>query len=278
MECPIPKIEKIEKLLLATDSSKYCDDATREAITLAKACGSKLFVITVIKTNPELIAQAPGLLEKMEKETKKRLEAVQSQAKNEGVDCEILIREGEEPHEYIVDEAAKHKTGMIVVGRHGRTGLLRAMMGSVAGKVIGYTLCRVLVVPKDSKLSFEKLLIATDGSMHSEFATQEAISIAQRSGSTLMALSVAKKDENLALAKECVEMVKKEGDKASVKVDPVVRTGVPHDVIVKTATQENIGLIVIGSHGRTGISKLLMGSTTERVIGNAKNPVLVWKL
>jgi nucleotide-binding universal stress UspA family protein len=278
MECPIPKIEKIERLLLATDGSKYCEDATREAINLAKACGSRLFAITVIKINRELIAQAPGLVEKMGKEARKQLEKVQAEAKNQGVDCEIIVREGEEPHEYIVDEAAKEKTGMIVVGRHGRTGLMRAMMGSVAGKVIGYTLCRVLVVPRDAKLSFEKLLIATDGSMHSEFATQEAISIAKRSGSALMALSVAKKDENLPTAKECVAMVKKDAEKANIKVEPVVRTGVPHEVIVKTAVQEDIGLIVIGSHGRTGISKLLMGSTTERVIGNAKNAVLVWKL
>jgi nucleotide-binding universal stress UspA family protein len=278
MECPIPKIEKIERLLLATDASKYCEGAITEAINLSKACGSKLFAISVVKTNRELIALAPAMVEKMEKEARKHLEQVKAQASKEGVDCEIIVRDGEEPHEYIVDEAANHKVGLIVVGRYGRSGILRAMMGSVTGKVIGYTLCRVLVVPRDAKLSFDKILMATDGSMHSEFATQEAISIAQRSGSTLMALSVAKKDENLATAKECVEMVRKDAEKAGVKVESVVRTGVPHDVIVKTASQENIGLIVIGSHGRTGISKLLMGSTTERVIGNAKNAVLVWKL
>jgi len=278
MECPIPKIEKIERLLVATDASKYCEDAIREAINLAKACGSKLFAISVVKVNRELMAIAPGMVEKLEKEARKHLEMVQSKAKDEGVDCEIIVREGEEPHEYIADEAANHKVGMIVVGRYGRSGILRAMMGSVTGKVIGYTLCRVLIIPKDAKLSFEKILIATDGSMHSEFATQEAISIAKRSGSTLIALSVAKKDENLATAKECVEMVKKDAEKAGVKVEPVVRTGTPHDVIVKTASNENIGLIIIGSHGRTGISKLLMGSVTERVIGNATGAVLVWKL
>lgn len=278
MECPIPKIEKIERLLVATDASKYCEDAIREAINLAKACGSKLFAISVVKVNRELMALAPGMVEKLGKEARKHLEMVQSKASKEGVDCEIIVHEGEEPHEYIAEEAANNKVGMIVVGRYGRSGILRAMMGSVTGKVIGYTLCRVLIVPKDAKLSFEKILVATDGSMHSEFASQEAISIAKRSGSTLIALSVAKKDENLATAKECVEMVRKDAEKAGVKVEPVVRTGVPHDVIVKTASQENIGLIIIGSHGRTGISKLLMGSTTERVIGNAKGAVLVWKL
>lgn len=278
MECPIPKIEKIEKLLLATDASKYCEGAIRESINLAKACGSTLFAISVVKVNRELMALAPGIVEKLEKDARKHLEMVQTEAKKEGVNCEIIVREGEEPHEYIVDEAANHKVGLIVVGRYGRSGIMRAMMGSVTGKVIGYTLCRVLVVPKDAKLSFEKILIATDGSMHSEFATQEAISIAQRSGSTLIALSVAKKDENLKTAKECVEMVRKAAEKANIKVESVVRTGVPHEVIVKAASQEDVGLIVIGSHGRTGISKLLMGSTTERVIGNSKGAVLVWKL
>jgi nucleotide-binding universal stress UspA family protein len=53
---------------------------------------------------------------------------------------------------------------------------------------------------------------------------------------------------------------------------------VPHEVIVNTGAHEDVGLIVVGSHGRTGITKLLMGSVTERVIGLARNAVLVWKL
>jgi len=152
------------------------------------------------------------------------------------------------------------------------------MMGSATAKVIGYTLCRVLVVPKDAKLTFEKILIATDGSMHSEFASQEAISIAKRSGSTLIVLSVAKKDENLPAAKVNVYMVKEIAEKEGIKVEALTLKGVPHEVIVNTAARKNAGLIVIGSHGRTGISKLLMGSVTERVIGHAESAVLVWKL
>ena len=275
MECPIAKIER---LLLATDGSKYCDGAIRESINLAKACKSKLYAISVVKVNRELIALAPGIVEKLEKETRKHIETVQSKASNEGVGCEIIVHEGEEPYEYIVDEAANNKVGMIIMGRYGRTGLARAMMGSVTVKVIGYTLCRVLVVPKDAKLTYEKILIATDGSMHSEFATQEGLDIARRCGSTLIALSAAKKDEDLSVAKESVDMVKKAAEKEGINVQTLIRKGVPHEVIVNTAAQEDVGLIVVGSHGRTGISKLLMGSVTERVIGHAKNVVLVWKL
>src|SRR4030042_1366222 len=276
--CPIPIIERLERLLLSTDGSQYCESAVIAAINLAKACGSKLYVVAVVETNPELMAIAPGLVEKMGKETRQHLESVKERASKEGADCEIIVHEGEEPYQYIVDEAAKNKVGMIVMGRRGRTGLTRLMMGNVTVKVIGYTLCRVLVVPKDTKLAFEKILIATDGSMHSEFASNEAISIAKRSGSILIVLSVAKKDEDLTAAKENVDMVKKAAEKEGIEVEALIRKGVPHEVIVNTAAQEDVGLIVVGSHGRTGISKLLMGSVTERVIGHARCAVLVWKL
>jgi hypothetical protein len=274
--CPV--IAKLERLLLSTDGSDYSEGAVREAINLAKACGSKLYAISVIETNPEFDALAPGLVEKMVRERREYLEVVKSKASKEGVDCEIIAHQGEETYEYIVDEAAKNKVGMIVMGRYGRRGLGRAMMGSVTAKVIGHTLCKILIIPKDAKLTFEKILIATDGSMHSEFASNEAIDIAKRSGGTLIVLSVARKDDNLPTAKECVDIVKRVAEKEGIAVEALIRKGVPHEVIVNTAAHEDVGLIVIGSHGRTGITKLLMGSVTERVIGHAKCAVLVWKL
>jgi nucleotide-binding universal stress UspA family protein len=274
--CPI--IERLERLLLATDGSEYSEGAVREAINLAKTCGSKLYAISIIEFNPEFEALAPGRVEKEERAKLEHLKTVKSKASKEGVDCEIIVYRGGEPYEYIVDEAAKNKVGMIIMGKHGRSALGRVMMGSATAKVIGYTLCRVLVVPKDAKLSFDKILIATDGSMHSEFASNEAISIAKRSGSTLIVLSVAKKDENLPAAKVNVDMVKEVAKKEGIKVETLTLKGVPHEVIVNTAAQKNAGLIVIGSHGRTGITKLLMGSVTERVIGHAESAVLVWKL
>ena len=274
--CPV--IAKLERLLLSTDGSQYCASAETEAVNIAKVCGSKIYAVSVIETNPEFQALAPGLVDKMGKEAREHLEMVKSKASKEGVDCEIIVHQGEYPHEYIADEAAKNKIGMIIMGRRGRTGLMRVMMGSVTAKVIGHTLCRVMVVPKDAKLSFEKILIATDGSMHSEFASHEAIDIAKRCGSTLIALSVAKKDESLTAAKACVDIVKKAAEKEDVKVEALIRTGLPHEVIVNTAAHEDVGLIVVGSHGKTGITKLFMGSVTERVIGHAKCAVLVWKL
>ncbi|NCO68735.1 MAG: universal stress protein [Nitrospirae bacterium CG_4_10_14_0_8_um_filter_41_23] len=272
--CPTAKLEK---LLLSTDGSEFSEGAVRESINLAKTCGSKLYTVSVIEVNPEFVALAPQVVKKFEKETRVHLESIKTRASNEGVDCEIIAHEGEEPFQYIVDEAAKNNVEMIIMGRRGRIGLKRLMMGSVTARVIGYAPCKVLVVPKAAKVTYKNILVATDGSKYSEAASREAISIAKRTGSDLIVLSVATKDENLPAAKRSVNEVKKIAEKEGIRIEVLTTKGMPYEVIVKTAKEKDAGVIVVGSYGRTGIKRLLMGSVTARVIGHAECPVLVVK-
>jgi nucleotide-binding universal stress UspA family protein len=272
--CPTAKLER---LLLSADGSKFSEGAVREAIGLAKTCSSKLYVVSVVEVNPEFEAIAPGIVEKAERETRQYLEEVKGKALKEGADCEIIVHEGESPHQYIVDEASKKKVEMIIMGRHGRTGLKRLMMGSVTAKVIGHAPCKVLVVPKAATVAYKKILIATDGSKYSEAAAREAMSIAKRRESSLIALSVATKNANLPNAKKSVEKIRRDAEKEKIKVETLTPKGMPYKVIVDTAERKNADLIVVGSHGRTGLEKLLMGSVTERVIGHAECAVLVVK-
>ena len=130
-----------------------------------------------------------------------------------------IIYQGEEPYKYIVDEAVKKNVEMIIMGRRGEKGLERLMMGSVTAKVIGHTPCKVMVVPRTAKLAYERILIATDGSIYSEFALLEGISIAKRTNSSLIALSVAKKDENIPIAKTSVDMAKEVAEKEGIEVE-----------------------------------------------------------
>ena len=272
--CPVAKMEK---LLVATDGSIFSESAIREAINLARTCSSKLIAVSVVKTSPEFEDLVPQVAEKAENRIREHLESVKSRALKEGIDCEIAVHRGEEPFQNIVNDAAKNQVDMIIIGTHGRTGLKRLMMGSVTAKVIGHAPCKVLVVPKDARLTLDKILIATDGSIFSEMASREAISIAKRCGSNLVVLSVAKRDENLSAAKESIDKVSKVIEKEGIKVEALTPKGIPFEVIVKTAAQKNAGLIVVGSHGRTGTERLLMGSVTERVIGHSESAVLVVK-
>jgi nucleotide-binding universal stress UspA family protein len=271
--CPVAKMEK---LLLASDRSEFSEGAIREAIKLAKTCSSKLYIISVAET-PDIRAYNYPLaaFEKLEIVTRQHLESLKESAEKEGIICEIIERRGTETYKYIVDEAAKNNVEMIIIGRRGRTGITRLMMGSVTAKVIGHSPCKVMVVPRFARISFEKILVPTDGSIFSDLASREAISIAKNVRSSLIVLSVATKDENLPVAEASVGMVKEAAEKEGIKVEALTLIGNPHEVIVDTADKKKAGFIVIGSHGRSGIDRLLMGSVTERLIGHAGCPVLV---
>jgi nucleotide-binding universal stress UspA family protein len=141
--CPIPGLKKI---LLATDGSKYSSAALKEAISISRACSSKLYVLSVVEMNLEYEALAPLLVEKAESETRKLLESAKKKILKEGLECETIVHQGDEPAQLIVDEAVKNKVNMIVMGIHGRKGLTKLMMGSVTQKVIAHTPCSVLVV------------------------------------------------------------------------------------------------------------------------------------
>jgi len=290
-------IAKLENVLLSTDGSEFSEGAVREAIKLSKICSSKLFVMSVIETNPEFAAIAPQIIEKEEKGTRDRLENVKAMAAKEGVECEIIARHAESPFQAIIEEAEKNRINMIVMGRHGRTGLRRLLMGSVTAKVIGHSPCNVLVVPKAAEISYQKLLVATDGSKYSMAATSEAIGIAKRSGAELLVISVVPSEtaspfdivhtemqHEMIAQKEFHEGEKNVNDllviakQEGVKVEGLIIEGRPYEAIVEHAQEKGVDLIVMGSHGKTGMERLLMGSVAERVVGNAACAVLIVKI
>lgn len=291
--CPA---RRIEKLLLPTDGSKFTEGAVREAISLAKRCSSLLYVMSVVEANPEFQSLAPGLVEKSEKEARGLLESVKRKAEAEGVRCEIVARQGDEPYKYIVEEAEGRGVDLIVMGRRGRTGLKRLVMGSVTAKVIGYSPVNVLVAPTEAAFEGRGVMVATDGSRHSEAAVEEAVCIAKNCGSALTVIAVVPSEtahpmdivhsdmqKGLIVEKEYegaeknVKAVKALAQKEGVSVKGFVLAGKPYEAIVKTAEEEKCDLIVLGCHGRTGLEKLLMGSVTERVVVLSPVCVLVVK-
>ncbi len=143
--CPLTLHNKI---LVAVDGSKYSDAALREAINISKTCNSQLFAVHVVYLNVEYMAFGPGLEQKMEQEAAKLLEKVKATAAKENVHCETILKFDDQPYRPIIEEAKARNINLIVLGTHGRTGLEKMLLGSVAQKVIGHAPCSVLVVPK----------------------------------------------------------------------------------------------------------------------------------
>jgi hypothetical protein len=135
---------------------------------------------------------------------------------------------------------------------------------------------------------FEKLLVATDGSEYSKAAVQEAISLAAVCSGTLYVIHVIETGADVGLwdvtAAEKLERemrmdlegIKTKAAKQGVACELIMHLGdEPYSLIVSEAKKRKVGTIVMGTHGRTGLSRLMMGSTVSRVIGHAPCRVLV---
>ena len=136
-------------IIVATDGSQFSNVAVNEAINIAKTYGSKLYCLSVIEMHfdhyPDFLNLAPKIIDEKKKELTISLEEIRERATKDNVQCEVIIREGNEPYESIINEADKVQARLIVVGSHGRTGLKKLLMGSVAERVIGHANCSVLV-------------------------------------------------------------------------------------------------------------------------------------
>lgn len=275
-----------KKIFLATDGSEYSGGAIRESIRMASSCESLLFAMSVVEVNQEFLALAPSVVEKMETETRGHLDSIRERAAQENVECETIIREGEEPYRYIVEEADRKHADVIVMGRRGRKGIKRLLMGSVTAKVIGLGPFRVLVVPRAAEITWKSIVIATDGSEYSKAAVQEALKLAEHCGEkvSLHAIAVTRRtatDERLQISMDALKEIRSKAEQANIQVDDLLVKSIPHETIyeaiLKYAKDKNADFIVMGSRGRTGLQRLIMGSVTERVIGFAPTAVLVVK-
>ncbi len=139
---------------------------------------------------------------------------------------------------------------------------------------------------------FKKILIATDGSENARRAASYGVNIAKATGAEVHALYIISTQHAVTtrtvmgwseafeeyLANKggvAIADVEKLGKEAGVKVEPVFLKGIPADKILNYAEENNIDLIVMGTHGLTGIKRFLIGSVAESVVRHSKAPVMV---
>jgi nucleotide-binding universal stress UspA family protein len=275
------------KILVCTDGSPDSEGAITAALNLAKTTGSTVLLLEVLFYLAGYELQAPDtlappmvnmeLMQAQETAARERLEVWKAEAAGKGVTLEPRVRTGSSAYEGILEEVGETQPDLIIMGRHGYTGLTRLLMGSVTARVIGHSPCHVLVVPQGVPLSFKRLLVASDGSPFSEAAWTEAISLAKNMGSDLIGVAVAASERDIPAATKVVRGLEVAASEQGITLDTMIPMGRPEEGIVKAADFKGASLIIVGSHGRTGLKRLLMGSVAERVIGDAKVPVLVVK-
>jgi nucleotide-binding universal stress UspA family protein len=265
------------KLLVCADGSPASQGALEAAFVLARLWPCRMWWLQVLECNPGFASQAIDSIPEWEQEARDGLQAVLSRPEAQGLKTEILIRQGEVVHRAILAEAEKRQPDLIVMGRRGRTELAGLLMGSVTARVVGLSSVNVLMVPRKSPLTFQRLLVAIDGSPCSEAAWREALSLSRAWVSHLVAVSVAQKDAEVPEVQEILQKVQGEADREGIPLDTLILKGAPGEALIRAAQARGSDLLILGSRGRTGLSRLIMGSVAEQIIGQARCPVLIVK-
>lgn len=278
MTAQLSPLARFDNLLLATDGSEVSAGAVRVALHMASRCGARLTVMHMARTLPDYAMFNPEGVRQLQDAGRAVLESVERQAGTECVNCAPVLRHGEEPVHEIVAQAEESQADVVIMGRRGVHWLERLMLGEAAARVVGYVHCSVLVVPRESGMWKKGILLAVDGSRFADAAAVAAASLAKRCGLPVTVLSVCANDDLkcemvLAMADRVRDLLRQEG----VAADSVVKEGNPARAIVEAAAENDCDLIIVGSHGRTGLDRLLMGSVSQQVVIQAKCPVLVSK-
>jgi nucleotide-binding universal stress UspA family protein len=281
-------MSKYKKLLVGVDGSASSIHALEESFRLAKE--GTVVVAVAPPFTVDLKIGAEGEIQKMLKEPcETALTKATEMGKAAGAEIIGVCAMGQ-PHERIVDLSESEGCDLIVMGAKGMLSLEKTLMGDTTAKVIGYSVKDVLVVPEKATLGLGKILVATDGSEYSRRAMARALDFAESYGAELDVISIVEispeiysiapqvVEEKVQKTEEYLAGLRKQADSRGIKSKGFVRDSAePYNVITEIAQKENIGLILLGSHGRTGLSRILMGSTAERVIAQAPCPVLVVK-
>jgi nucleotide-binding universal stress UspA family protein len=278
---------KYNRLLVGMDGSDASLHALKESFNLSKNW------VTVLTVAPSYagdlrIMGVSGIREKLREPCDTALALAQEMADAAGALIRPLCTVGE-PYECLVAEARSGSRDLIVLGVKGHSFVERALLGSVTRRVIGYTTKDVLVIPHNTSIGWDRILVASDCSPGSEVALSRALDLAAAYGSeltvvTAMDLPIRAQGEALGVSGEVIRRcqdhvaeAQRRGEALNLNVHGVVLKGQAYQAITKLARQEKMNLIIMGSHGHTGLSRLLMGGVTERVIGHAPCPVLVVK-
>ena len=273
-------IGRFERFLVATDGSEFSTGAVREAFRMAQKCGARLHVVSVLSRDVEYESLGEQLLKKELDKAQAHLEQVKAQAAAAGIACETRLVQASEVYQEIVDEAERVRADLIIMGRRGGHALARMMLGDTTAKVIGHARCSVLVVPRAAELSGRHFVLATDGSRYADAAAATVASLAGLCHTPVTVVSVTmpshskqRREEAKHAVRRTVVFLKQEG----IAAEGDVLHGRADRMIVEAAQTKNADLIVIGSHGRTGLERALLGSISERIIGETRNAVLVVK-
>ncbi len=302
------------KILVPLDGSELAERAVNPSLRIARAMSREaqqadespaihLTLLRVVST-PAMVSADPALFDELVRmgsdESQAYLRSVAAELEAEGVVVETRTVTGP-PAEAIVHFAEDNKVDLIVISSHGRTGGNRWVYGSVAEKVLHHAPCAVIIIRAQATVEMfanRSILVPLDGSPLAEAALAPAMALAKGVGSDVKLLRVVPMHEpapqsvdpssrrygelldeahqsEKAAAESYLQQIYSGWPTDHVFFDVQVTGENVADAIVDYAEEQRADLIVMSSHGRSGMGRWLHGSVAEKVLQGAGCATLI---
>ncbi len=286
-------------ILFPTDFSEHAAAAWPYATGLARNSGAVLHLLHVVApppvaASPDGTALVPGdLVEDLLAQARAWLDERAEAARGLGIEVRRHATVGAASSE-IVAYAREQAVGLIAMGTTGRTGLAHVFLGSVTERVVRQAACPVLAVRRTAEPAggglprLRRILVPLDGSRLAEAALPGIAALARRHGAALVLLRVAHAaaltGPNLAEAQVSVVQeaeaylggVERRLAGEGLAASSAVRYGRTPDEILDDVRVRRPDLVAMSTHGRTGLTHLLLGSVAEQVLRASPAPVLLF--
>lgn len=288
-----------DRILVPTSGVDEPTPAAERAIDLAKRCGATVHAIYVLESGRIPIQDGSQfVLNELSGVGEKALQTVEERAREAGVETVETAKRDGAPHKEILAYVEEESIDLVVMGTHGRKGLDRYLLGSVTEKVVRASPVPVLSVKREDAspepIEYTDVLVPTDGSEGAEVAVDHGVELAGLVGADVHGLyvtdvraTVPNVDDGSQTAileqlasegKRAAEYVETAANEAGVEARTAVVRGTPYAQIREYVVEHDVDLIAMGTHGRTGIERYLLGSVAEKVVRTADVPVLTVRL
>ena len=292
-----------ERILVPLDGSEVAEVALPYAEQLAGRLGSQIILMSVSRSTEEQDQQVlRSYLQKTVEATREKAARYLEKPAGEAITIEPMILVGD-PAEGIVDYAERGDIGLIVMATHGRSGIRRWALGSIAEKVVRATKQPVVLIRAKGarpdvreKGVLSKALVPMDGSKEGETVIPYIENLASKLGAEITLLQVVaiayhvyisgdapaqvpytleEMEPLKAGAASYLEKMASSLKERGVAVKCEVRVGAAGQEITSLAEEINADVVAMSTHGRSGVGRWVFGSVAERVVRSGSTPVLL---